>query len=296
MPQDQESSTEAHPAGPVHIVEPQAAHTHTAIVLHGRGSDGPEFAEELFGTCLSDGSSLATNLPGWRWVFPSSKELWSSTFQEYIPAWFEAPSLTDTTIGQDLQMASIVESSEYIQGFIEEEVERLHGKTSNLLFGGVSQGGALAMWMLFCQGTEFRIGAFFAASTWLPFAENIEKVSPGQAKEDVDATGQQDAAPTEDYDSLIHQAMQGSEVRQHHTSNLTWRSDIKVFLGHGVDDAYVDVELGRRACHVLSSAGFNVQWKEYSGAEQEGHWLQEPNEMDDIYRFILGFSSSPERK
>ncbi|KAJ3499535.1 hypothetical protein NLG97_g242 [Lecanicillium saksenae] len=282
----EETPSDARPAGPVHIIEPQSAHTHTAVVLHGRGSNGPEFAEELFATHLSDNSSLAAKFPGWRWVFPSSKELWSTTFQEYMPAWFEAQSLTETTLRQDLQIPGIIESSEYIQDLLEEEIRLLHGKTSNLLFGGISQGGAIAMWMLLCRGTESRIGAFFAASTWLPFAKNIQQVLNARAKEEA-GTADQHAAPME-YDSFIRQAMQGTETKQRSNPE---RSHVKVFLGHGLDDAYVDVELGRQARHVLSAAGFDVEWKEYSGAEEEGHWLQEPNEMDDVHRFMLTFSA-----
>ncbi len=282
----EETPRDARPAGPVQIIEPQSAHTHTAIVLHGRGSNGPEFAEELFATHLSDNSSLATKFPGWRWVFPSSKELWSTTFQEHMPAWFEAQSLTDTTIRQDLQIPGIMDSSAYIQALIEEEVKILHGKTSNLLFGGISQGGAIAMWMLLCRGTESRIGAFFAASTWLPFAKNIGKVLAAQGNEESSTAGQ-DAASME-YDSFIRQTMQDPKSKQHRNPK---RSQTKVFLGHGLDDAYIDVELGRQARRVLSDAGFDVEWKEYSGAEEEGHWLQEPNEMDDIYQFMLKFSA-----
>ncbi|OAA76883.1 Phospholipase/carboxylesterase [Akanthomyces lecanii RCEF 1005] len=282
----EEPPSDARSAGPVHVIKPQAAHTHTAIVLHGRGSNGPEFAEELFATRLSDNGSLWTKFPGWRWVFPSSKELWSTTFQEHMPAWFEAQSLTDTTLRQDLQIPGIMDSSAYIQGLIEEEVKILHGNKSNLLFGGISQGGAVAMWMLLCRGTESWIGAFFAASTWLPFAENIEKVLTGQGNEEAGTAGQ-DAAPMQ-YDSFIRQAMQDPETEQYINP---MRSHMKVFLGHGLDDAYIDVELGRQARHVLTAAGFNVEWKEYTGAEEEGHWLQEPNEMDDIYQFMLKFSA-----
>jgi predicted esterase len=60
-----------------------------------------------------------------------------------------------------------------------------------------------------------------------------------------------------------------------------------VFLGHGVDDAVVDVELGRRAHEVLADVGFQVAWKEYSGAELEGHWLKAPEQIDDIASFLL---------
>jgi predicted esterase len=61
-----------------------------------------------------------------------------------------------------------------------------------------------------------------------------------------------------------------------------------VFLGHGSDDAWVDVELGRNVRNVLTGFGMNVVWKEYTGAEEEGHWLKEPEEFDDILLFFAG--------
>ena len=36
-------------------------------------------------------------------VFPSSRQLWDSTFQETMPAWFEAASLTDINLKKELQ-------------------------------------------------------------------------------------------------------------------------------------------------------------------------------------------------
>jgi hypothetical protein len=71
----EEATSDKLPFRPVHIIQPRSTHTHTAIVLHGRGSTGPEFADEFFATHLSDKSSLDAKFPGWRWVFPSSTEL-----------------------------------------------------------------------------------------------------------------------------------------------------------------------------------------------------------------------------
>lgn len=82
----------------LHIIEPTSIHTHTAILLHGRGSDGPEFAEELLEESKLPGQpTLAQTFPAWRFVFPSSRQLWSTLFEEDMPAWFEAHSLTDIT-------------------------------------------------------------------------------------------------------------------------------------------------------------------------------------------------------
>ena len=114
--------------GPVHMIEPSSEHTHTAIMLHGRGSNGPEFAEELAETAAPGQKSLMERFPSWRWVFPSSQELWSTAFEEMLPAWFEAHSLTDTTTREDLQIGGIRQSVAYIQSILTPEVARLGGK------------------------------------------------------------------------------------------------------------------------------------------------------------------------
>ena len=67
-----------------HVIPPLALHTHTIILLHGRGSNGPEFAEELLEARTSNGLSLQEHLPGWKWVFPTSQTRFSTLFREDI--------------------------------------------------------------------------------------------------------------------------------------------------------------------------------------------------------------------
>lgn len=255
-------------------------------MLHGRGTDAEDFAEELMSSTLSDGRSLQDALPGWRWVFPSSRELWSTTFQEYFPAWFEAHSLTDTKARQDLQMEGIKASVEYIQRVFDEEVARLNGENDKVFLGGISQGGAVGIWTLLCQADPKRLPrAFVGASTWAPFDKEIEQVlSPGNK-------GDQPITKSH-LNSLYGEFVQAMLApRAHLSENGQPQPPISVLLGHGTDDAYVDVELGRTAKSLLSEAGCEVEWKEYSGAEQEGHWFHVPDQMDDILEFLRRMSS-----
>ncbi|KAK4154624.1 Alpha/Beta hydrolase protein [Chaetomidium leptoderma] len=232
-------------------MEPSAEHTHTAIMLHGRGSNGPEFAEELAETTASGQKPLTQRFPGWRWVFPSSQELWSTAFEEMLPAWFEAHSLTDTTAREESQIEGIRQSVAHLQSILSQEVTRLGGETERVVVMGISQGGAIGMWTLLCHGNlDKPFGAFVGASTWLPFAANIHKfLGKGDV---VEADGA--ASETSPSDSFSA------------ASQLSSRPLLStpIFLGHGVDDAVVDVELGRQAQQVLSNAGFQAEWKEYS--------------------------------
>ncbi|KAK4242358.1 Alpha/Beta hydrolase protein [Achaetomium macrosporum] len=245
--------------GPTHVIEPSLEHTHTAIMLHGRGSNGPEFAEELAETATPGQKPLVQRFPGWRWVFPSSQELWSTAFEEMLPAWFEAHSLTDPTERQDLQMEGIRRSVTRIKSIIGQEAARLSGRTERIVIAGISQGGAIGMWALLCQeNLNKRFGAFVGASTWLPFAVNIERF-----------LGRGDAAHLSEPESEANPSdafvwgMMFSWSRAI-SSPLTRRPLLStpILLGHGVDDAFVDVDLGREARRVLANVGFQVDWQD----------------------------------
>ncbi|KAK1978308.1 beta-1,4-glucosidase [Colletotrichum cereale] len=266
--------------GPSYVIQPKSEHTHTAIILHGRGSCGEEFAQELLASTLSDDCTLMDKLPGWRWVFPSSKELWSTAFQEYMPAWFEAHSLTDPTARQELQVGGLRESVDYISQVVEEEVKRLGGNQKRLVLGGISQGAAVGMWALFCHRDQMTgLGGFFAASTWLPFAVDVEEVLADQKTLLKKCHDAENMKPKD-----VVLSMMPADAGRPRPGVL---EQTPIFMGHGIDDAYVDVELGRQAAHILAQGGGKIEWKEYEGAEEEGHWFKVPEEMDDISDFLM---------
>lgn len=282
-------TTNTNDFGPTHTVahSPQHAHSHTAILLHGRGSDGEEFAEELFDSKLSDKTTLAKRLPGWKWVFPSSRELHSTVFDVDMPAWFEAHSLTDITARQDLQMPGIRESVAYLGGIVEKEIADLGGDASKVILGGISLGGAIGLWTLFgLGGSVGGLGAFVGASTWLPFAQNVEGLFGGHAVGGGEGEG--NGRARSEADVFVEEMTVELRRTLAHEQGRDQILLTPVFLGHGVDDAYVDVELGRQVKHVLGRIGMQrVEMREYSGAEQEGHWLKVPEEVDDIANFLV---------
>jgi lysophospholipase II len=199
-------------------------------------------------------------------------------FQEDMPAWFEAHSLTDITARQELQMSGIEDSVKYISNIIEKEVEKLGGDADKLALGGISQGGAIALWTLLCQrNSPMKPGAVVVTNTWLPFAPTIERLFAGKQDNRV--------APSVVDKWVATQIDPDSKLSDHTPGRLP-----PVFVGHGTDDAYVDVKLGQQATLVLSQAGLPIEWKEYSGAEEEGHWFKAPEEMDDIFDFLASWS------
>lgn len=268
--------------GHTHIVEPQKQHTHTAIVLHGRGSTGEEFADEILSSELSDRRTLPERFPTWRWVFPSSRTVWSTVFEEHMPSWFDSYSAGDSDLAKVSQIKSLKASVSHVRSVLASESGRLGGRSEHIYLCGISQGGAVGMWTLLQQPKDRKLGAFVGISTWLPLAEDIRATLPDTISVAEPSGGEPVSHPRGllgGIDGLWAEQQEHNQPRE-----------IPVFLGHGNDDAYVDVELGRDAKKVLTNLGFNVQWKEYSGAEQEGHWLKIPDELDDIAVFLDGLS------
>jgi predicted esterase len=250
-----------------HIHEPTAAHTHTIVFLHGRGGTGLDFSEELFETPTTlTGQSLQLTLPSVRWVFPTAKTSYTTAFQETLPSWFDVYSLTDPDARQELQSPGLRETVIHVLDLLDHEVARLGGRADKVLLGGMSQGMAVALHVL--MQWQGRLGGFIGCSGWMPFAGVVNTIG-----------NRSDVA------GALQKAL---ELHKPAAGEVGGWWETPVFLGHGSDDAWVDVELGRNVRDVLSGFGMSVVWKEYTGAEEEGHWLKEPEEFDDILVFFAG--------
>jgi alpha-beta hydrolase superfamily lysophospholipase len=78
----------------------------------------------------------------------------------------------------------------------------------------------------------------------------------------------------------------GCEGLQDSTVETEAMLSTPVLLLHGTDDAWIDIALGQEVYQSLTELGMHVDWKEYSGAEHEGHWVKEPEGFDAIVRFL----------
>jgi lysophospholipase-2 len=176
------------------------------------------------------------------------------------------------SLGPQLQHEGLQKALPVISTLVEEEAGRARG-FEKVVLGGISQGAATAILALLCGGQ--RLGAFVGVSGWLPFARQME----GIVKEN------------EGLDAATHMAeflrgeLGGSDTD---LVSVDFRSALAtpVFFGHGTDDQWVDVKLGKQAYEILQRGGVDARWMEYKGAEQEGHWLKEPEEFDDIAEFL----------
>lgn len=282
---DQDSTEPKMEFPPPHIQPWQTSHTHTVILLHGRGSDGEEFAEEFFSSATSKGKSLASCLPSYRWVFPTSCDRWTTRFQEEICSWFDAYSLDDIHERQELQKKGLKESVLHVIDIIESEAKLLDGRFSNIYLGGISQGMATSFWAFFAAiglgKIQEPLGGLLGFCGWFPFAHQLETLLSEPA-----VNFSQTHAIQDQISSFFFSEIAGNE-----TLEITQMSNSSiictpVFLSHGTDDVWVSVELGRQASQILQKIMVHVEWNEFTGAEGDGHWVKEPEGFDQILQFL----------
>jgi predicted esterase len=257
------------------VIHPQAAHTHTIIFLHGRGSAGHEFADDLFESRVDSVSEPSTEItlperfPNCKWVFPTARSRFSTTFEEESLAWFDIVSLTDPSRREELQVEGLSESVLAIVTLIKEESAFV--KPSNIILGGISQGYATAAHVLMALNAQ--IAGFVGISGWMPFARQIKEAGR-------DKPGPQMPRAATDFVrtnlglgdmSLVEIAAQGGWERT------------PLFLGHELYDEVVSCDLGKEAKDTLALGGANDVWHTYNSGI---HWLKEPEEVEDMVKFI----------
>lgn len=214
-----------------------------------------------------------------------------------MPAWFDVYSLEDIHERQELQVDGLRESVLHVLDVIESEIKLLDGKAGKVFLGGISQGMATALWTMLCSPARIRgngLGGFLAFCGWLPFARQIEAIiqQPHVAAKSID----RDEGPTPPAASkgvLVSRFLLdtiGQPQSEAKGGNFESVLSMPVFLSHGTDDIWVDVALGRQAHQILTQMGMQVEWREYLGAEGEGHWIKEPEGFDDIVLFLESHS------
>ncbi|KAF3093063.1 hypothetical protein TWF569_005902 [Orbilia oligospora] len=261
------NSIQSHEYSIPHIIHPSAPgrHTSTIIFLHGRGSGGLELADELGSSKISGppDANIFSQLPHVKWVFPTAKPRFSTIFQEEATEWFDIYSLSDPSERSELQIEGLREAVLFLRDVIDEEIGILKDSKSVFL-GGISQGEATGLMLLLTGG--YSLGGFMGFSGWMPFAQQIQNETMT--------------------DSYRIPGYLNSVLGTERETNGRIEYGMPILMGHGRDDACVDSALGSQARDILQNIGYKVEWCEYEGAEQEGHWFKEPEGLDDIVRFL----------
>ena len=242
--------------GDYHVEQPRGAHTHTVIFLHGRDSYSREFADEFFESEASGPTEQPRKLrdlfPAIRWVFPSAPNLRSERFGIEMSQWFDIWSVENPAERPLLPMLGLRESITQILGVVEEE-ERLVPR-EKIFLGGISQGFA-AVVMAYLSEMRGGFAGLIGLCSWMPPALRTPE------GEGPDMLGELQAT----FGS-------GQEVRP-----------APVFVGHSKDDDVVPIKNGRELRDAISSYCPQTEWREY---EKGGHWINEPQGVDDIVGFL----------
>ncbi|RSL83313.1 hypothetical protein CDV31_016846 [Fusarium ambrosium] len=277
------------------VVEPSSCHTHSVILLHGLGSNGEKFGKELLETGVSsNGKKLTEVLSGARFIFPTSKRRRSSAFHRArLTQWFNVASLEDPSHRSHTQVQGLEESSREILDLIDQESGKVPRK--NIILGGLSQGCAMALICLLAM--DFSVGGFIGMSGWLPYRNEIEEL----AKADDEDESEDDPFSSDDDNPFATSGDSECEAQDPVAKVRTFVRDLlslgdlrtlsseesaistPIFLGHGDADEKINPSLGEDASQILSSVGFQVDWRRYAG---QGHWYKIPDEIDDIVEFI----------
>lgn len=182
--------------------------------------------------------------------------------------WFDTASLTYPNEREDLQVEGLSEAVRHVRKIIAVESESLGA--AKIVLGGISQGYATALHVLISDNE--RLGAFVGLSGWMPFAEQIGKAGRGQERASTASAASQFVSET------LNLEIVPATLSEHDL----W-SDTPMFLGHEEKDDVVDCKLGEQARDILHAVGARPEWHSYDSGE---HWVQEPEELDDLVAFL----------
>jgi predicted esterase len=285
------------------VVSPTAQHTHTLILLHGRGDNGPSFGSGVYIATPSSGFRLFSLYPGLKFIFPTTAARFSTTFREVLNEWFDIVSLSFPEEHSNLQREGLKEAVAHINGIIDAEIAA-GIPAENIILGGISQGCATALHVLLARGQG--LGGFMGMSGWMPFASNIRGIcglttgaglrstadhSESESEEEAVIQGER---PPMHIDAVLKMQVspprrtrypppskeKQSEALAFVRKNLEIETDgdglevlkTPVFLGHGDDDQTVDYKLGRNMYTTLKHGlGMDTTWKRY---REFGHWYK----------------------
>lgn len=277
----------------LHIRRATVEHTRTAILLHERGSSGPEFAEHIFSLKLDDsGEDLLSLLPEWRWVFPSARRLWTPGLKSQIPSWFESNMLLDATTRKHLADGGLRESVQYLVDLIHLELRLLGDVAENLILLGHGQGAAVGLWALLCRRPEpsvHPIRGFVGLNCWLPFTKEVHVFL--NSRSTPVAGGVVNAWEYSENYQFVRKLMNSTKefIASYESEPIACPLlSTPIFIGHYTDNPHVSMMQGAEAHDVLDGLGFKrVYWDEVIETDGNNmHWLSDQGQLARIVAFF----------
>ncbi|KAI9759826.1 MAG: hypothetical protein M1835_000292 [Candelina submexicana] len=292
---DLRNSDAANPSYPEpFIINPTSTHTHTIILLHGRGGKGQSFGTKLILSKISSGGTLQKRFPGFKWIFPTARKRRARALNNAtIHQWFDMPTLRGAEIEnkawqtkeRDLGIDGLSQGVAYLHELMRQELASVPEK--NLFLGGLSQGCAIG---LHCLLTFDRaIGGFVGMSGWFPLRSQVDDMlNDGDIDQAISFCNDEHTEVMGPKESPATAAIAVLKANLDLTPSCPAHAEptplgTPVFLGHGDADKKVECKLGEQAADLLRRLGMSVMWKVY---KDFGHWYKVPDETDDIITFL----------
>lgn len=146
-------------------INPTAAHRTTVIFLHGLGDQG-------YGWQQFFKSTIAKQTPNVKYVFPHAPEMpITLNYGMSMPGWYDIKSLSDISDHEDA--VGLQKSKEKLLDLIENEKQASNLSEENIIVGGFSQGGAVALYTALTHSKKFK--ASLILSSYLPLNSTYAK-------------------------------------------------------------------------------------------------------------------------
>ncbi|KAM3512921.1 hypothetical protein MY11210_003404 [Beauveria gryllotalpidicola] len=174
----------------------------------------------------------------------------------------------DPEVRSEIQRSGLHRSIQTVLAIIDEE-EKLISR-SKIFLCGISQGFATALSVLFARG-QGGFARLIGLCSWLPFSSQVEAATTEHKSET-------------SLFSLVQCLYRPETEKRFIAEPLS--SQIKgtrALLEHASDDDVVPIANGQRMQNVSTALGLDVEWHEYKDG---GHWVNEPQGVDDIVAFI----------
>ena len=269
------------------VVQPlSGTHKQTFIILHGRGDTADHFGSQFLLWSIPDHDNLRKAFPSTKFVFPGAALRRAELNNRSLSSqWFDSghPGLQQGRQYDDLQIEGLRESSKFLHGLIKDAIAEIGA--SNVIVGGLSQGGATSMAAMLLWNRE-PIAAWFGLCTSLPFCDRIQEALDSPILEE-DVIEQDPKACSPD-DSRLNQARDWL-VEVLDFKDLPAESDKgndesrgPIFFGHGTRDTLVPMKLGQDTATLLKSIGLDISWNQYEGLD---HWYSHEM-LKDLVDFV----------
>lgn len=238
-----------------HTINPQSTHTHTMILLAGRGTTASEYASELADSRNAASQSIFEFFrPGHcRFVILGAPE--RETVFGPQPEWFDLASTSEVDLEEERQEAGLRKSTEFVRRVIESELN--HVPAERMTIGGTSQGMAVSMLVLL--SSEYAFGAYVGSCGWIPLRRQMIEAMAGAR-------------------SIANVLQECLQLGRKWLVPTT-----PVLITNNEDDSVINPIYGQEAAWVLEDLGFPVVFQQYLNG---GHEVNEPKGWNDIEAFL----------